>query len=98
VVQRWATGWMIAGSSTERGRAFFSSPPRPDRLWGPPSLLSNVYQEIFSWGQSGRGREADHSPPSSAEAKSAWSYTSTPSICLHGAISINIHHIEKYLK
>jgi hypothetical protein len=24
-------------------------------------------------------READHSPPSSAEAKNAWSYTSTPS-------------------
>jgi hypothetical protein len=24
------------------------------------------------------GGEADHSPPSSAEAKNAWSYTSTP--------------------
>jgi hypothetical protein len=24
------------------------------------------------------GREADHSPPSSAEVKNAWSYTSTP--------------------
>jgi len=24
------------------------------------------------------GREADHSPPSSAEAKNAWSYTSIP--------------------
>jgi hypothetical protein len=24
------------------------------------------------------GREADHSPPSSAEAKNAWSYTFTP--------------------
>jgi len=23
-------------------------------------------------------READHSPPSSAEVKNAWSYTSTP--------------------
>jgi hypothetical protein len=29
------------------------------RLWGPPSLLSSGYQ----------GREADHSPPSSAEVK-----------------------------
>jgi len=33
------------------------------------------------------GREGDHSPPSSAEAKNAWSYTSTPqhvfmSLCL----------------
>jgi hypothetical protein len=25
-----------------------------------------------------QGREADHSPPSSAEIKNAWSYTSTP--------------------
>jgi len=24
------------------------------------------------------GREADHSPPSNAEVKNAWSYTSTP--------------------
>jgi len=24
------------------------------------------------------GHEADHSPPSSAEVKNAWSYTSTP--------------------
>jgi hypothetical protein len=32
------------------------------------------------------GREADHSPPSSAEVKNAWSYTSTPPICLHGVV------------
>jgi hypothetical protein len=32
------------------------------------------------------GREADHSPPSSAEVKNAWSYTSTPTICLHGVV------------
>jgi hypothetical protein len=43
-VWRWATGWMISGS---RGWEFFSSPPCPDRLWGPPSLLSNGYQRLF---------------------------------------------------
>jgi hypothetical protein len=32
------------------------------------------------------GREADHSPPSSVEVKNAWSYTSTPSIRLHGVV------------
>jgi hypothetical protein len=32
------------------------------------------------------GREAEHSPPSSAEVKNAWNYTSTPSICLHGVV------------
>jgi hypothetical protein len=27
---------------------FFSFPPRPDRLWGPPSFVSNVYRRLFS--------------------------------------------------
>jgi hypothetical protein len=30
--------------------------------------------------------EADHSPPSTAEVKNAWSYTSTPPVCLHGVV------------
>jgi hypothetical protein len=47
---------------------FFSSPPRPERLWGTPSLLSNGYQGL-SLGVKRPGREADHSPPSSAEVK-----------------------------
>jgi hypothetical protein len=32
------------------------------------------------------GREADHSPPSSAKVKNAWSYTSTPPVRLHGMV------------
>jgi hypothetical protein len=32
------------------------------------------------------GCEADHSPPSSAEVKNAWSYTSTLPIRLHGVM------------
>jgi hypothetical protein len=32
------------------------------------------------------GREADHSPPSSAEVKNAWSYTYTPLIHLNGVV------------
>jgi hypothetical protein len=29
---------------------FFSTPPRSDRFWGPPSLLCNGYREIFPQG------------------------------------------------
>jgi len=32
------------------------------------------------------GREADHSPQSSAEVKYSWNYISTPSIRLHGMV------------
>jgi len=28
---------------------FFPKPPRPERLWGPPNLLSNGYQGFFPW-------------------------------------------------
>jgi hypothetical protein len=34
--------------------------------------------EALSPGVKRSGREADHSPPSSAEVKNVWSYTSTP--------------------
>jgi hypothetical protein len=54
----------------------FSSPRRPDWFWGPPSLLSNGYWK-FSPGIKRPGREADHSPPTSAEVKNTWFYTST---------------------
>jgi hypothetical protein len=32
------------------------------------------------------GRQADHSPPSSANVKNAWSYTSTAVTFLHGVV------------
>jgi hypothetical protein len=39
----------------------------------------------FPGGKAG-GREADHSPPSNADVKNEWSYTSTPPISLHGVV------------
>jgi len=39
---------MIGCWSPSRGWEFFSSPPRPDRLWGPPIILSNGYQGLFT--------------------------------------------------
>jgi hypothetical protein len=53
-----------ADSIPGSGKIFFSTPQRPDPLWGPPSLLSNGYRGVKQ-----QGREADHSPPSSAEVK-----------------------------
>jgi hypothetical protein len=52
-VQRRATGWTIRvlGFDSRRGLEIFSSPPRPERLWGPLSLLYNGYQGLFPWGK-----------------------------------------------
>jgi hypothetical protein len=38
----------------------------PDRPWSPTSLLYNGYR-VFPGGKVRPGRDADHSPPSSAE-------------------------------
>jgi hypothetical protein len=40
----------------------------PDRPWGPPSLLYNGYR-VFPGGKVRPGRDAEPSPPSSAEFK-----------------------------
>jgi hypothetical protein len=66
--------WLQAGRSDDRGSIpgggweLLSSTPCPDRLWGPPSLLSNGYRRLFLRVKR-PGREADHTPPSSAEVK-----------------------------
>jgi hypothetical protein len=44
-------------------------PTQPPIQWVPGALSLGVKRQ---------GREADHSPPSSAEVKSTWSYNSTP--------------------
>jgi hypothetical protein len=44
---------------------------------GPPSLITLGTMGAFS-GLKRPGREANSLPPSSAEVKNAWSYTSTP--------------------
>jgi hypothetical protein len=55
-----------AGRSGDRipvGARFFA---RPDRPWGPPSLLYNGYR-VFPGGKVRPGRASDHSHPSSAK-------------------------------
>jgi hypothetical protein len=49
------------------------------------TVLKEIYLGALSLGVKQLGHEADHSPPSSAKVN-AWSYTSTPPICLHGMV------------
>jgi hypothetical protein len=39
-----ATDWMTGVRYPAKAGKFFSSSPRPDRLWGPPNLLSSGYR------------------------------------------------------
>jgi hypothetical protein len=58
-------------------------PTQPPIQWAPGALASGVKRP---------GREANHSPPSSAEVKNAWNYASTPLIRLHGVeLSLKKH-------
>jgi len=38
------------GVEFRHGLENFSSPPHSDRLWGPPSILSNGYKRLFPCG------------------------------------------------
>jgi hypothetical protein len=62
-VQRLTSGLTVRGSNPDWGEIFRTCPDRP---WGPPSLLYNGYR-VFPGGRKRPGREADPSPPSSAE-------------------------------
>jgi hypothetical protein len=60
------------------GSKIVSSPRRPDRLWGPPNLLSDWYRGTLSQELKRPGHEYDHSPPGGIEVKKMWVYASTP--------------------
>jgi hypothetical protein len=68
---------MGRSSSPGKGKIFLRStssrlvlgPTKPLVLWVPVALSPGVKRP---------GRDADHSPPTSAEVKNTWNYTSTP--------------------
>jgi hypothetical protein len=51
VIAQSVTGYGLDDRGSISGGCweFFSKPPRPERLWGPPSLLY-LYQGLFPWG------------------------------------------------
>jgi hypothetical protein len=70
---------------------------RPDRPWGPPSLLYNGYR-VFS-GVKGPERGADHPPPSSAEVENSRAIHLLPSRSLVACYSVNftLYCIQKLI-
>jgi hypothetical protein len=62
LVWRWATGWMIGvlGFDSWQGLGMALGPTQPPIQWVPGALSLGIKRP---------GREADHSPPSSAKVK-----------------------------
>jgi hypothetical protein len=85
-----ATGYKLddggVGVRVPVGLRIFSSPRRPDRLCGPPNLLSYGYRGLFPRGVKRPVREADHSPTASAEVKENVDLYIHYPIRLHGVV------------
>jgi hypothetical protein len=50
IVTDYRLGDQGVGVRVPVGARIFTSPCRPDQPWGPPSLLSNGYQQLFPHG------------------------------------------------
>ena len=81
----YATGWMTRGSNSDRGRGkkFFCSLRFPGLSCALPSHPFSGYRLPFPKVNQ-LVRDVDHSPPSIAEVKNEWNYSSNPPICLQG--------------
>jgi hypothetical protein len=73
-----------AGFDSRQCKDFFYSLQRPDRLWCPPSLLSNGHRRLFLRVKP-QGREADHYPHPVPRSRMAEIYLHSPP-CLHGRV------------
>jgi hypothetical protein len=62
----------------------FSSPPRPEWLWGSSTLLSNRYRNLSQEKLKRPEREADRSPPCRFEIKNTCCHASALPVQFHG--------------
>jgi hypothetical protein len=81
------TGWTVGvhGFDSRLGLGIFlitTASTQPPNQWIPWAFSLRVKRP---------GREADHSPPSSARVKIGWSYTSHPPMRLLGAVLSQKH-------
>jgi hypothetical protein len=71
-------GWMIGGSGPSRGCGIFLFATMFRLTLGRTQLPIQWAPGALSLWVKQAGHEADHSPPSRAKVKNAWSYTTTP--------------------
>ena len=90
-VQRLTTGW-TARDRIPVGTRFSA---RPDRPWGPNSLLYNGYR-VFPGGKLRPGRAADHLPPSSAAVMEEQSQTCTHSLGHTGPVTGSLYLFTRF--
>jgi hypothetical protein len=77
---------VVLGFDSRRGLGIFLLTTASRTALGPTQPPIQWVQGALSLGAKRPGRKADHSPPSGAKVKNAWSYTSTPTIRLHGVV------------
>jgi hypothetical protein len=82
------TGWTIGvlGFDSRRELGIFLFTTLSRTALGPAQPPIQWISGVLSLGAKRPRREADHSPPSSAEVKNVWSYTSTATVRLHGMV------------
>jgi hypothetical protein len=73
---QWRSACCVTGVPFRPVQGFSCTPPRSDRLWNPPNLLSNRYQGLL--GIKRPERQSDHSPPSGPQVKNVWSFSFIP--------------------
>jgi hypothetical protein len=77
-------------SATTSKQIYVSPSATEGEKWMPidsfVTLLSNGYQGLFPWGQSGRGVKLTTHLHLVPRSKNEWSYTSTPPIRLNGVV------------